>query len=416
MNTTVLLGAGASVEAGIPTTLEMTQRIADGFRAVSPAGTETAIISFVLGGLLFQKGIRGEDPYSGVDVEELFAAVQLLGQRETLPAAAFVGSWHSMVDQLDRLRGSSYQLRDFTRKMTEVIVKQLEASLPPAFGTRSGNAISVPMLRDWLRRAARKSTRTPFGFDQAFSKAIDAVQPRAAQGQVFDNVANSMIDALRELVWIEDATEVTYLKPLYELAQQQGGLVISTLNYDNAVELLCESNGVECRTGINEWSRAGRFPLEADAVTLLKLHGSIDWVLEPPDIGPESSMPHAKVRKAAEEDYEIGYRPAVVFGQGSKLTAEGPYLDLLHAFRESLGQASSLIVVGYSFRDAHVNEYITQWLNQSPEHCVTVVNPTFRSLDITYADLLSALEPAQLTIHELSASAGLPLAVKAALA
>jgi hypothetical protein len=40
-------------------------------------------------------------------------------------------------------------------------------------------------------------------------------------------------------------------------------------------------------------------------------------------------------------------RPAVIFGQRNKLTAEGPFLDLLRAFREELSRSTSLTVVGY---------------------------------------------------------------------
>ncbi len=430
----VLLGAGASAEAGVPMTLDMTTRIADRFRSDPAAELESRIISFVLGGLLFQKGVQGEDPYGGVDVEELFAAVQLLAQRHHLQAAPFVGSWHSMVDEFDKVRaGSRFQMRDFTRKMAEATAKQLDTALPrhlergsaidqalqQALEGRSGAraalsaAISQSLLgtlKKWLRDSARRgSVSAPMGLDRAFAKAVDATQSRSGEGTVFEEVGEAMIAALRDLVWIDDPHEVSYLQPITSLAAAQQRMVVATLNYDNAVELLCESQGTNCTTGIATWSKEGRFPITDQwGIALLKLHGSIDWILYPPSSENDSGMPHARVEKATPDQLDEGqYRPAVVFGQGSKLTAQGPYLDLLHSFREALADATNLIVVGYSFRDDHINEYISQWLNQSADNKLTVINPGFRSLRVRYTDYLSALEGTQVTIRELSASAGL---------
>jgi hypothetical protein len=75
-----LLGAGASIEAGIPDAYGMTEIMLNKFidddfyryRRVDKA------LQFVVGGLLFQQGIRGENPYAGVNIEDLFNTVNLL--------------------------------------------------------------------------------------------------------------------------------------------------------------------------------------------------------------------------------------------------------------------------------------------------------------------------------------------------
>jgi SIR2-like domain len=74
------------------------------------------------------------------------------------------------------------------------------------------------------------------------------------------------------------------------------------------------------------------------------------------------------------EDRDEDFRPAIIFGQGNKLTAEGPYLELLRRFLEDLEDYSTLLVIGYSFCDPHVNHYIARWFNDEPNRHVIVLN------------------------------------------
>jgi len=64
-----------------------------------------------------------------------------------------------------------------------------------------------------------------------------------------------------------------------------------------------------------------------------------------------------------------------VFGAREKLQAQGPFLDLLAQFSAALQQSQHLVVVGYSFRDEHVNEYISRWVLGDDSRVVTVINP-----------------------------------------
>src|SRR2546421_5268467 len=97
-----LLGAGASVDAGVPDTYDMTKRINERFRQDQKTRVESLVISLALGGLVFQAGVRGEDPTAGVNVEDLFSAIELLAGRSTSEVAPFISSWHPRVDELDK--------------------------------------------------------------------------------------------------------------------------------------------------------------------------------------------------------------------------------------------------------------------------------------------------------------------------
>ena len=112
MNEMLLLGAGASVEADVPGAFDMTGKIIEHFRSSPMFKEYSAVVSFVTGGLLFKKGIQGANPLTcGVNVEELFNAVQLLSERNTIEAAPFVGSWHAMVEELDKVAAPSADRR-----------------------------------------------------------------------------------------------------------------------------------------------------------------------------------------------------------------------------------------------------------------------------------------------------------------
>lgn len=67
----------------------------------------------------------------------------------------------------------------------------------------------------------------------------------------------------------------------------------------------------------------------------------------------------------------------MVFGQRGKLRAEGPFLGLLAEFEKQLAVASRLIVIGYSFRDDHVNELIRRWIAEDIDRTILVVDPAW---------------------------------------
>jgi hypothetical protein len=443
MSEILLLGAGASKEAGVPDTYEMTGKIIEVFRA-RPFQRLADVVSFVTGGLLFQQGIKGENPLeAGVNVEELFNAVQLLANRHTLEAAPFIGSWHAMVQEFDRARPPSPQLDRLYRMIYEGVTKEILSALPhspPSFGDRDidrdleqtikgtveamvnrrgsyysstsvGRRIGDYVMRitkDWMDRLKSRSPQGAYAFEQEFKNAIEGMKDRPGEGEIFSQTAELMIRALAAIVWIDRAERVQHFRPLVNLVASQKQLTIATLNYDNGVELFAQAAGLSLATGIDDWSKTGSFTRSDAGIFLLKLHGSIDWALQRDQRSAERPMPHSVIQQVTREKVqEAGFRPAVIFGQRNKLTAEGPFLDLLRAFQQELSHSTLLTVVGYSFRDDHVNEYISQWLNQSKEHRLRVINPRFDHSPSVYAQRLIHFGKGQVEIIREPAGAGL---------
>jgi SIR2-like domain len=349
MKEMILLGAGASKEAGVPDSNGMTREISKRFHQEDHLKQLAHVISFIIGGLLFQKGILGEDPLDqNVNVEELFNAVQLLANRDSLETAPFIGSWHPMVQEFDKITSNSPSLR------------------------RASKIISS---MDSLMTRFPRDTDSSAEIERELTLANRELAEHSGSGQVFQNAADRMIETLADIVWIESADRVSYLNPLLNLLEQQGSLTIATLNYDNAVELLAQTATQPWTTGFEEWSMSGSFPHPRRGLLLLKIHGSIDWALDERKRSDKRPMPRSTIRQISPKQVQqIPFTPAVIFGQRNKLTAEGPFLDLLRAFKQELKGSERLTVVGYSFRDPHINEYISQWLNESTNHRLRVVN------------------------------------------
>ncbi|MCL4853981.1 MAG: hypothetical protein KJZ78_21685, partial [Bryobacteraceae bacterium] len=86
-----------------------------------------------------------------------------------------------------------------------------------------------------------------------------------------------------------------------------------------------------------------------------------------------------------------GYRPAVIFGHRNKLTADGPFLDLLQAFVQSLEGSTLLTIVGYSFGDGHINALIARWLNGNTSRRLRIVNRSYDKIESKFTKELRRL-------------------------
>ena len=194
-------------------------------------------------------------------------------------------------------------------------------------------------------------------------------------GQDFLHAKESVIRELIEMLWLADVEAVHYFQPLVALGKKEK-FTIATLNYDNTIELACEVSGIPCSTGLEAWNNLEGFPEPEQGIDLLKLHGSVTWrkIGSGYNRSEEVPLPRVQIEKQEREAIRRGYNPAIIFGAGNKLTAEGPFLELLLAFRERLDQCTELIIIGYSFGDDHINDALWRWLNRSKSHKVTVVD------------------------------------------
>jgi hypothetical protein len=430
MKTMFLLGAGASVKAGVPATYEMTKELLRIFSKYPQNEKYYRVLSFIIGGLLFQKGKEGINPYDGVNVEEVFNAVQLLANRHSLEVAPFIGSWNEMIDSFDKISPFNPHFERFNeeiyRSVAETIIKafptisvafsasELDRTLDKIVqsklkgsniigSTTLGQAVHKylnAIMKEWFSKMKSKKPDSSFSFSKELTKAIHSADKISGEGRIFDETCELMIKSLINFVWIKDPEKISYLKPIVSSFLKHDQLCVATLNYDNAIELLASTNSIECDTGIINWSKTGEFISRKDSIFLLKLHGSIDWELKKKERSSDHPLPQSRIEIADPDDViEKFYRPAVIFGQRNKLTAEGPFLDLMHAFQKELLINQQLIVIGYSFRDEHINEYLTQWINNSSTNRMVVIDPKIDSNPTEFVLNIRNLLPNRIEIY-----------------
>jgi hypothetical protein len=180
-----------------------------------------------------------------------------------------------------------------------------------------------------------------------------------SKSSIYGWVAMQVLGQLCHLTWLADNKKVEYLLPLIESSKEKN-IRIATLNYDNAVELAAKSLGIEIDMGLKLNHHGINFDLPT-TIALNKIHGSVNWLL------------NRSLQIEILDD--ISPDPALIFGAGNKLRAEGPYLDLLLSFRNWLNDCNELEICGYSFRDTHINALILSWFSQKPEAKIIVIDP-----------------------------------------
>ena len=339
----ILLGAGASRDADIPTAYDMSIKISEQITQFAAPYGDAGLFNklkkfafFVAGGMLLRQGSIGENPFYGVNVEELFQALQMLKEKNRLVISGLV-TWHPEIEALWR--------------------------------EKSGNSIK------------------PYE-------------------QFFQDLERLFARALINLTNITDPDTVSYLRPLRRPLSYQNKLVVATLNYDRSFEVMADANSQPYISVINDIT-----VLQQDhGLFLLKVHGSIDWQTEYTTSTPSAPISIQTIRQAtALEMAEQGYSPGIIFGAGNKLTAEGPYLELLRAFQQELAAATRLVVIGYSFADEHINEFIGRWLNADVTHTLIIVDPGFPGAN-SFAQFLHSECSGRITHISQPASTGLAVA------
>ncbi len=336
----ILLGAGASAEAGIPTAGQMTHVISEEIENNQRANVDGSVkaLHFVIGQIIGYSTAHGGRHQDPVDVEELFTAVQLLADRHNLEVAPFVESWKPEVGYFDG------------------------PNLPVTFASDLLDAITNSNVHE---------------FEKLFKLGVQ-VGTGNTKGVVYKKLLDHMLVALRKIVRIEDPLVVAYLNPIVRLAHQLGRLTVATLNYDRSIEIVSESAGTCVSTGIDVLSKGEEPNPPNSGIYLLKIHGSADWWLQERTDGPIPGGVLKQTVVGVSNDYEsVSQMPGIIFGQREKLRAQGPFLKLFAELDREMTDTDELIIVGYSFRDNHINELIRRWINRDRDRHITVIDPQF---------------------------------------
>lgn len=322
-----LLGAGASMDAGLPDVTGLTSRTFQHFARRTNSHQDkmrTATLAYVISALQLHSSKQGRFGPAETNIERVVSAVEMLTDRNQLELSAFVAVWDDFLQTIEELD---------------------------------------PPTTDW---------RSQFPQATAADLAVLFTGERFSrrEGRFLD-LHQQLLLALRDELTLTNPEKVAYLNPLVRSAERRS-LTVATLNYDLTVEMAAQAAGVACDTGIRDWANQWELSWPSSGIKLLKLHGSIDWNRDVAPTPLELGLPQTVPGPATED-----FLPFVIYGRNEKLRSAGPFLDLRAELISDLRHASHLVVIGYGCGDEHINELITRWMNTDAHRKAVFVDPSF---------------------------------------
>lgn len=342
--TVVLLGAGASVDAGMPTSRELTKHVWDRLASSSDHKHLKAILGYVIGALTAKQAKQGFSPYDEIDIEQALEAVKLLLNLDQNTLSAFVYSWDPAISNISY----QYDPAEFQR----------------------GMHLAFKGFRELLQQQGSGWFHFNNGLEQA-SKSIRRPSITESSDQKKVLIWRTLTKQVEEKLEVEPE-QTRYLDPLITKCLDQKWIVAS-LNYDLSFEEACKRNNIEYSYGLEQWNKKKiiKWQKNFSGQRILKLHGSINWrnkIIE--------SHEDISIFSKRDDEYDKN-PPFLIIGGGNKLTAYGPFLPMLNEFDRALNQANRLIIIGYSFRDEHVNALLYRWSFGSKNRKAIIVDPAF---------------------------------------
>ncbi len=147
---------------------------------------------------------------------------------------------------------------------------------------------------------------------------------------------------------------------------------VFTTNYDNVIEDYSRRSGIPCTLTILNHNLSPEVSDELGRkIHLTKLHGSLDWLIDKETKNLVVATNQAMVRKDSTRWERNEY---VLFGTKPRLEEAGIYGKLFDELLQSLLKAEVCIVIGFSFRDDHINKVLNNALLQNSSLRILIVS------------------------------------------
>jgi len=157
---------------------------------------------------------------------------------------------------------------------------------------------------------------------------------------------------------------------------------IATLCHDTHVETFLADQCISLmdgfcpdpEVGVRYWN--GSF-ISKGTIPFIKIHGSVDWFKFCPDNGGNARIgiplngdaEHTRTQDGILQNPLNGGRPLMLIGTFNKMYdySRDIFLDLFYQLRLSLKKADIMIICGYSFGDKGINGEISNWYHTNPD-------------------------------------------------
>jgi len=317
IKTTFLLGAGASFEAGCLISKRMLSSLMPAINSIAQ-----------------------DDPYFGKYIDGFKDLYQVV--RPALAHQVELKNIRSNVDGNEDLKYEA-NIEDFILVLRKIINRDY--------------IIPEPLVGSWSDKLSRLLIMNPDLVEKflqfIYQSVIRWITPSdnfSKAGSVLSPIKDFLTKTNDESYWIN----------------------IFTLNYDLTIEKALNSKEERVvNTGFHQdiWLQ-NSFNIPDSKINLYKIHGSLDWFK---DGDTACCMPGHDVAYNEKQPDEL--LPHLILGFENKLFSVDPFFTLVQKFIRSVDEANLIIVIGYSFFDAYLNNIIIQSLSRSYNKRLLIVDP-----------------------------------------
>lgn len=187
--------------------------------------------------------------------------------------------------------------------------------------------------------------------------------------------------------WDEDNNaqlESFYSKLFQIIGMSSAEIYVGTTNYDQAIENFCllPNSQYSCNDGfkLHEPNLESIFSMDnftlanteddKKVIKLFKIHGSLNWS-KPTD----QIFKISKDRSTIKPNERVFVAPTLNPKDGMN---NEPFKGLNVLFNDCLHQSQICVIIGYSFRDQHINSNFKRFL-ENPKHQIIIISPACRS-------------------------------------
>lgn len=346
MTIMVLFGAGASLAGGCPSTWDITERVSSG----------RDIVRYTSGQYFLEKR---SSTYARHTTDEYLDRVLAFLRRLAQEVDGYYGDLH---------RPTNYE--DLYYLASQVYESEMHETDNPA----------IQSFIEDLRTEFAPLMRAQEG----------EIREAWTLGELARETVNYLHDIIARLL-SGAPTTTDHFNWLLAMHRSGVALSLATLAHDRSLEIALQRAAIEFTDGFGDPVSSVRYwepdrLLDAYALRVLKLHGSVDWYRfrttgggwEDERIGlllsgdPDDTLdPEGRPQEA------LDGRPLLLAGTFNKVFnySRGIFADLLMALRLALRSCRRLVVCGYSFGDKGVNTQILEWMYATPDHRLVVVHP-----------------------------------------
>ena len=281
-------------------------------------------------------------------------------------------------------------------------------------------------VRDHVLRDYENPALIPFVAELATRSCLNPQDLNTACGGLIRSILTTVCVALHSG---QAKPEIAYPKLVDSLrAQSETTFRFFSLNHDLLLEQIFHQSKMEYYDGfeVNEESPNNRrfsfrrSKLQKAHVSLLKLHGSINWWRQRLTRARGAANPWLYEFTGVELDYDgtferMDQTPLISAGTFNKILqySSPVFLQLFGEFYDTLQTSDRLLVCGYGFGDKGINTIIADWMSAGSGRHLHVVDPAPFHPDRTRGAIRGKLDQwrdNEMRVHETKAYIGKDIA------